>query len=1092
MTGTFRTILTVSLGLITVVAIIALVAPDSQGQTEPPTFGIGNWTVSDVTVIEDDFVLMDGKVRVTSGGDLTLRNVTIIFKCEWSRELGLTVDDGGTLRVENSTLGSTRLRVWWTFLASVGSTLRLLDSNVQECAGIDINTTDAFIERNVIEGGLVGLWLPPPDAPVDAPPVRNCTFSQVTGVVTNGTWVVDCTFVGNTHHGILVVAGTPRIIRCTFRDMYNGGVWLGDPWTFSGTGAAVIIDCSFEYSRRGVFAEYSCRPSRIENCTFERVETAVSIAGGYLEIVNGRFFNCSQVIDSRQVSRIDWTVTERAIAVGGPISLSGNIAVRDGARLDCIDCIELAQWNREASPRNITLGKDSTLRLVRTALVPPEPHILKEWIPNNCLPLVIQGDEATLSLVDVRKINLSFPLRLGNLSCRDSRLPLGSWRVQYIDLTDCLLYADPAGGEAVIKVTGRLGPAGKLEAGHITRCELDGIPLSGPWLDVSGGRLICRETLYDLPGWLATGGIRLPLTEEVASIESYWSMKVKVAWQSQVPISSQTVVITDGEGSELSVVTGSDGIAYATDVLTEVALAAARVRSLLPFTYSVNMSGLTGLSVLERVSGPIEVAVLVKDLIIPSLIVDQGTFLATNRSTYTITGSASDAHTGLAFIEEAIRPDGFRRVDVSPGNGTFSFEIELSQPYQTLLIRAYDWVGNRAVWPLVIYYSQREPYLTIYEPVNGSWVNTDPVLIVGVTDPNSTVEVGGRLHHTDNGTFMLFVPLVDGLNILSVVSTNLAGNRAATSLELFLDTEPPLLEILEPLDKHHYTQIANGVISGRAEPGSTVLINTVMLILDEDGGFSATTSLDQGSTLFIVQAVDRAGNKAVVEIVFVLDSVPPELSFVFPPEEGLRTNRTSVTLELSTDMVTEKDGEPTGDILTVNGDAITVTGSEVRVVLQLVEGVNEVTVRVTDATGNLQEKTRTVWVDTTSPALELVGKYPHATPDAFMTVRGRTEPGTIVIVNGLYTQVEDDGTFSRTVLLSSGTNIIYVVAEDGFGNSASVDVRTEMMPAGPEPKESEVAWFPILLAMATVGLVVEGIVLYLRSKEAPKEGKMKS
>ncbi len=101
-----------------------------------------------------------------------------------------------------------------------------------------------------------------------------------------------------------------------------------------------------------------------------------------------------------------------------------------------------------------------------------------------------------------------------------------------------------------------------------------------------------------------------------------------------------------------------------------------------------------------------------------------------------------------------------------------------------------------------------------------------------------------------------------------------------------------------------------------------------------------------------------------------------------------------------------------------------------------------------------------------------------------MTVRGRTEPGTIVIVNGLHTQVEDDGTFSRTVLLSSGTNIIYVVAEDGFGNSASVDVRTDMMPTGPEPKESEVAWFPILLALATVGLVVEGIVLYLRSKEA--------
>ena len=1074
MTGTFRTILSVSLGLFTVVVIIVLVAHDSQGQTEPPTFGIGNWTVSDVTVIEDDFVLMDGNVTVTSGGDLTLRNVTILFKCEWSMEHGLKVREGGTLRVDNSTLSSSKLRVWWAFKALNGSTLRLLDSNVQECYGVIIRTNDAIIERNAIDGG-GGLSLP-----AGAPPVRNCTFSGFSGVSTGGAWVVDCTFVGHSHRGINVVGGTTRIIRCTFRDMHSTGVRLY-------FGGAMMIDCSFEDSRRGVWAEEGCRPSSIVNCTFERVENAVSIANGYVEIVNGRFLNCSQVIDSHEESRIDWTVTESAIAVGGPISISGNIAVRDGARLDFIDCIELAQWNREAIPRNITLGKDSTLKLVRTALVPPEPHVLKWWIPDNCLPLVIQGDEATLSLVDVRDINLSFPLRLGNLRCRDSRLPLGSWTVQYIDLADSLLYTDPAGGEAVIKVTGRVGPTGQLEAGHITRCALDGIPSSGssgPWLDVSGGRLISRDTLYDLPGWLATGGIRLPVTEDVASIESYWSMKVKVVWQSQVPIPSQTVVITDGEGSELSVVAGPDGTAYATDVLTEVALAAARFRSLLPFNYSVNMSGLTGKTVLEMVSGPVEVAVLVKDLIIPTLMVDQGRFLATNRSTYTITGRASDAHSGLAFIEEAIPPDGFRRVDVSPGNGTFSFEVELSQGNQTLYIRAYDWVGNRAVWPLVIYYSQREPYLTIYEPVNGSWVNTDRVQIVGVTDPNSTVEVGGRLQHTENGTFMLFVPLVDGLNILSVLSTNLAGNRAAMSLELFLDMEPPLLEILEPLDKHHYTRNAAEVISGRAEPGSTVLVNTVELTQDEDGGFSAKTSLDQGSTLFVVQAVDRAGNRAVAEIVFVLDSVPPELSVVFPPEEGLRTNRTSVTLELQTDMVTEKDGEPTGDVLTVNGDAITVTGSEVRVVLQLVEGVNEVTVRVTDATGNLQEVARTVWVDTTPPALELVGKYPNATTDAYMTVTGRTEPGTIIIINGLQTEVEDNVTFSRTVLLSSGTNIIYVVAEDAFGNSASVDLRSDMMPAGPEPKESEFAWFPILLAMATVGLVVECIVLHLRSKEA--------
>jgi hypothetical protein len=475
------------------------------------------------------------------------------------------------------------------------------------------------------------------------------------------------------------------------------------------------------------------------------------------------------------------------------------------------------------------------------------------------------------------------------------------------------------------------------------------------------------------------------------------------------------------------------------------------------------------------------------DLIQPTIMIDQGTFLATNRSTHTITGRASDVHSGLAFVEQAISPEGFRRVDVSAVNGTFSFDIELAKPYQTIFINAYDWVGNRAVWPLLIYYSQLEPSLTIYEPLNGSWVNTDLVKIEGATDPNSTVEVGDVGQHTENGTFTLFVPLVDGRNILTVTSVNLAGNRFFTFLELFLDKEVPIIEIISPLEKHHLTRNATGVISGRAEPGCTVLINTVEVDLDQEGGFSGTISLDQGSTLFTVQAIDRAGNRAVAEIVFVLDSVAPELSVAFPPEEGLLTNRTSFTIELLTSMVTEKDGMPTGDILTVNGDAITVTGSEVKVVIQLEEGFNEITVRVEDAMGNLQEVSRTVWVDTTAPTLELVGEYPLATNDAYMTVKGRTEPGVIVIVNGRYTQVDDDGSFSVTVLLGSGTNIIDVVATDPYGNRASVDVRTDMSPAGPETKESEVPWFPIFLAVATVLLLVEAIMLWRRSKGAHKE-----
>ncbi len=1078
MTGRPSKLGMMALGLLAVAAVaaIALASPPAGAQTDPPAFGIGDWRVDDVTVIEDRSIILDGNLSVMAEGDLTLRNVTLLFKCRSGQGRSITVQGGGSLSVLSSTLGSTRLRAQWGFSVPEGSNLTILGSNIQECSMVSVGTTHAVIEGNTIEGGGVGIGIVN-----GAAPIRNCTFSGTVGISTAGTWVEDCTFAGHTHKGIVIVGGYPRISRCTFVDMYATGIYL----SYHG---AEVVDCTFEDSRRGIWTEEFCTPSRVENCTFERVEVAISIRGSIMEVVNGHFLNCSMAIDSREMSRINWTVTDEAIALGGPVSLSGEVVLTEGARLTCIDCIEFEQWNLEHDGRSISLAPGSVLKLVRTRLEPPEEDQLKPWIPGGCLPLVLQGEGATLSLQEVSRLDVSFPVRLGQLHCRDMRLTLGSWEVGHVEMVDTVLRVDPAPGSASLTINAMQGGPGGGEAGFLDGCHVEGIsPNSSagrPWLDLLGGRLVCHDSLFNLSGWLETGGVRLPTAQGGASLEAYWSVRVTVVWQSQVPIPSQAVEMEDAEGTLSGAVTGPTGKAVFRDVLTEEALASDVVRSLLPLTFRVNMSGLRGTSALEEVVGPVDVGVVVKDLVRPTLVVDQGRFLATNRSTVRVTGRASDAHSGLAFVEASLGKDVFTRVHVSPQDGGFSFDVEADDLYQTLMVRAYDRVGNFRAWALMIHFSQREPYLTVYEPANEAWVRSAVVMVVGETDPNSTVEVAGLLQHTENGSFRLFVPLVEGRNVLSLRSTDLAGNTNVTTLELFLDTRPPELTILEPMEPYQSTRNATEVIRGRAEPGCTVMINAVVLVPDVTGGFKARTSLDQGSTLYIVQAIDRAGNTAVAEIVFVLDSEPPELVVAFPPEDGLLTNRTTIAVELQTDIVTLLDGVPTGDVLTVNGMPVNVTEADVRFELELEEGDNDIVFRVADAAGNELVVVRMVRVDTSPPSLALFGELPVITTSPFMDLAGSTEPGSVVVVNGLTTLVDENGTFRKTVLLSSGTNRIVIVSKDGYGNRATRLVLVEMMPETPPPKESRTSLHPIMIGMTVAVLFVEGVAVGLYARRA--------
>ncbi|MCK5253345.1 MAG: right-handed parallel beta-helix repeat-containing protein, partial [Thermoplasmata archaeon] len=225
-----RSLLFASAVMLTLVAIG--LAGSSLAQTDPPALGDGDWTVRDTTVMRDwDVIMLRGDLLVTDGGELTLINSTLLFVNADAGEHGVTVDNGGTLKIlGGATVGSSRPNVAITFVVEAGCSLEIRDSFIEEVGppsygirpkwreiAMYIGTSDAVIENSTFTGGLVGPFF---DEGVMAPPVRNCTFENVYGIISYGIGIEDCTFRNQNIYGIVFHGGdTGYVARCTFESV---------------------------------------------------------------------------------------------------------------------------------------------------------------------------------------------------------------------------------------------------------------------------------------------------------------------------------------------------------------------------------------------------------------------------------------------------------------------------------------------------------------------------------------------------------------------------------------------------------------------------------------------------------------------------------------------------------------------------------------------------------------------------------------------------------------------------------------------------------------------------------------------------------
>jgi len=224
---------------------------------------------------------------------------------------------------------------------------------------------------------------------------------------------------------------------------------------------------------------------------------------------------------------------------------------------------------------------------------------------------------------------------------------------------------------------------------------------------------------------------------------------------------------------------------------------------------------------------------------------------------------------------------------VLPVDGIYEYTVSITEGVNLILVTAFDAAGNSADVNRTVIRRTQPPLLEITRPEYDYLVTNEvDYRIEGITDIDVELTVAGTLVAVDqDGIFTAIVRLITGENVISVTAVDSLGNRAERTVRLILDTDPPSLTILFPVDGF-LTEENNVTIIGRTDVGSVLTIDGEEVPIDDKGNFEKDMALALGRQGFNITATDQAGNEATItlNVVRVTPEQPPEVSP--PPSTG--------------------------------------------------------------------------------------------------------------------------------------------------------------------------------------------------------------
>jgi hypothetical protein len=351
------------------------------------------------------------------------------------------------------------------------------------------------------------------------------------------------------------------------------------------------------------------------------------------------------------------------------------------------------------------------------------------------------------------------------------------------------------------------------------------------------------------------------------------------------------------------------------------------------------------------------------------------------------------------------------------------------------------------------------PIVEIETPADGAALSATPVRVHGaVDDTHITVQLeltnaSGTVRVTGfgGGTGRFFdvpaAPLAPGVNRLTVLVSDLAGNVGSDTVTVTYvppDTAPPQVAVSTPAEGavlHESPIEVRGTVDDAA---ARISVNGVAAAVQGGGFVASGVGLSPGPNTLTVSALDPAGNLSRVEVhVTYQPDVTPPLVSIGGPADGAVLLRSPVTVTGSVD-------DP-GAAVTVNGVSAAAAQGGFSAQVPLTLGENSIEARAVDQAGNVATaRIRVTYApDLTAPTLVIASPYSGAVVDTpTLAVTGTVDDATAsVTVNGA-PAVVGQGSFTATgVVLSEGSNEIRAQATDPAGNaSAPVLIRVTFVP----------------------------------------------
>jgi hypothetical protein len=404
-----------------------------------------------------------------------------------------------------------------------------------------------------------------------------------------------------------------------------------------------------------------------------------------------------------------------------------------------------------------------------------------------------------------------------------------------------------------------------------------------------------------------------------------------------------------------------------------------------------------------------------------------------NNSSVTVTFTCADATSGIATCPAPVT-------------------VTVEGAGQVVSGTAVDKAGNSASTSVTLNIDKTPPTITASAapPANGNgWNNGDVVVTFTCADGLSGV-----------ATCPAPVTVAaEGANqVVSGTALDKAGNSASASVTLNIDKTPPLLQVAAPIDGITVTSspvAASGTASDALSGLEGVLCNgAAAAVVGAD--FTCSVPVVEGDNTINFEARDRAGNVATATRSVRLetgggDTTPPAIritspaggSFVFqgrPPIELTYSDASGVDLAT---LALTANAAPLG----VSCE-LTPTGGRCTPFSPLPEGSVAIRASIKDTAGNEGSTGVTFTID--SVPVEVHIDSPETgliTRDAEVAVQGTLGAGVIgVDVNGVAASL-GSGSFSATVPLRQGTNMLVAVARKANGKTGthSVDVTQDLV-----------------------------------------------